>query len=118
MLEYSDLPKSDKRIIQGLLNLGTQRMYREGLEKTESVINKWRKSPADGNSDKKFYMNLYKTIINHDKLIGRTFNDLTGSRFVITVAGLFVNGILKEDDLEGLTQETYDFLLRFKNTFE
>ena len=117
MLEYSDLPKSDKRIIQELLNLGTQRMYREGLEKAESVIEKWRKFSVDGNSDKEFYMNLYKTIINQDKLIARTFKDLTGSRFVITVAGLFTNDILKEDDLKELTPETYEFLVRFKHTF-
>jgi len=118
MLTYSDLPKSDKRIIQELLNLGAQRMYRKGLKKAESIVEKWKKSIADEKSDEKFYSNLCKTIINHDKSISRTFDGLSGSRFVITVAGLFADDILKEDDLKGLTPDTYEFMLQFKHTME
>jgi len=81
MLTYSDLPKSDKRIIQELLN-------------------------------------LCKTIINHDKSISRIFDGLSGSRFVITVAGLFADDILKEDDLKGLTPDTFEFMLQYKHIMD
>lgn len=116
MLTYSDLPKSDKKIIQALLNLGAQRMYQDGLTKAESVIKKWRKCSADDHSNEKFYSNLCKTITVHDKLISRTFDGVSGSRFVITVAGLFFNNILEENDLKELTPETREWLLRYKRT--
>ncbi len=93
MTEFKQLEKSDRQKVRQLLDLGIQRMYEEGLEKTEKVILQWRKAAQNPEENQKAYMKLYQTVERQDKKIARTFNGLTGSRYMITLAGLYIDGV-------------------------
>lgn len=52
------------------------------------------------------YMKLFKVIEQHDAAIARRYNGLTGSRYLITVAQLFFDKVIIEDDIKEFSDET------------
>jgi hypothetical protein len=77
---------------------------KEGLENSETVIREWQQGKFS--STKETYKKLYKTLTDKDDAIGRRYDGLTGSKYLITVAQLFSEKVITEDDIAGFSDET------------
>jgi len=60
------------------------------------------------------YIKLYKKVISFDKHIARRYNDLTGSRYLMTVFSLFQDGVLTTEDIAHFDVEAQNEMLRMK----
>lgn len=100
-MEFS---KNERKKLRLFIERGLQREYAAGLEKAAAVMDDWRKkAPSD---HREHYLELFKTVHNHDKHIARRYDRLSGSNYGLTVLGLLQEGVLTEEDLEGLSEET------------
>jgi hypothetical protein len=101
---YYELTKKEKKIARECIDKGLDAAFKEGLEKSEVVISNWRQGKFSSN--KEAYYKLYKTLTDKDDVIGRRYDGLTGSRWLMTVAQLFSEKVITEDDIAGFSDET------------
>ena len=87
---YYELSKKEKKIARAAIDKGLDAAFKEGLEKSEVVINDWRQGKFSSN--KEAYHKLYKAITYNDDAISRRYDGLTGSRYLVTVAIIFGEG--------------------------
>jgi hypothetical protein len=105
---YYELTKKEKKVARDCIDKGIEAAFREGLEKSEVVISDWRQGKFSSN--KEAYHKLYKTLTDKDDAIGRRYDGLTGSRWLITVAQLFFEKVITEDDIKDFSDETKDII--------
>ena len=101
---YYELSKKEKKIARECIDKGLEAAFKEGLEKSELVVNDWRQGKFSSN--KEAYHDLYKTITNQDDAISTRYDGLTGSRYLVTVAQLFLEKVITEDDIKDFSDET------------
>jgi hypothetical protein len=101
---YYELPKRDKKIARSCIDKGLEAEFREGLEKCDAILRRWR----DGTfaSQKEVYHELFNAISTKDKAIARRYDQLSGSRWLITVIYLLYEGYISEDDIKDFSDET------------
>jgi hypothetical protein len=101
---YYELTKKEKKVARACIDKGLDTAFKEGLEKSEMVISDWQQRKFSSN--KEAYQKLYKTLTDKDDAIARRYDGLTGSRWLLTVAQLFSEKVITEDDIAGFSDET------------
>lgn len=64
------------------------------------------------------YLKLYAKTANFDKHIALRYDKMSGSRYFITVAYLFCEGILTREDISLFSEEVQQEILRIKKMSE
>jgi hypothetical protein len=108
---YYELSKKEKKIARVCIDKGLDMAFKDGLVKSESVISDWRQGKFSSN--KEAYHKLYKMITDTDDAIGKRYDGLTGSRWLITVAQLFAEKTITEDDIKDFSDETKSVINSF-----
>lgn len=103
-----DLPKSQKKIARRIIETGLQREYADGINKVKKIIDNWEKKQLN---NKDAYLKMYKTLTNHDKMIGRRYDYMTGSKYVMIIASQLYDGVIGEDELEDFNSEVKNTIL-------
>ncbi|MCW3091080.1 MAG: hypothetical protein JWP81_2149 [Ferruginibacter sp.] len=101
---YHDLSKGEKKIARAAIDKGLETEFKLGMEKFETILKDWRAGKFESNKDA--YHKLFKAISDKDKAIGRRYDGLTGGRYLITVAGIYKDGYISEEDIEGFSEHT------------
>lgn len=104
-----ELSKNDKKTCRELIETGLQREFTSGLEKAESILCGWKTRNKDV---KETYYALYAMIHKFDKHIGRRYNGVTGSHYLSCVAGLVIDQIITQEELNPFSDEARAFVLR------
>jgi hypothetical protein len=107
---YYELSKREKKIARACINKGLNEQYKTSLKKAKEIIASWESGEID---NRDAYGELYKSVNNHDKEISRRYDNLGGSRYLITVAAIFQDGYIGEDDIKEFSDETKAILSRF-----
>jgi hypothetical protein len=107
------LSKREKKIARYCIDKGLEAEFREGLEKSEAIIQDWRVGKFETN--KAAYHALYKAISTKDTAISRRYDGLTGSRWLLTVAAIFNDGFIGENDIQDFSDEA-KAVIRFFNS--
>jgi len=110
-----DLSKSQKKVARELITLGLQRECKSFTAQVKEFTNSQEWETEDPHQ---FYLKLYKDVITFDKHIGKRYDNLGGSRYFMTVFGLFYDGILTTDDIAGFSTEVQNELLRIKQLYD
>lgn len=105
---YHELSKSEKKVARAAIDKGLDAEFREGMEEFEAIIKDWREGKFSTN--KEAYHQLFKAVDKKDDAIGRRYNGLTGGRYLITVAGIYRDGYINEDDIKGFREETKEII--------
>jgi hypothetical protein len=108
---YFELSKREKKIARAAIDKGLDAEFQEGLEKSEAVIRDWHQGKFSTN--KEAYHELCKTLTDKDDAISQRYDGLTGSRYLITVAQLFAEKIITEDDIKEFSEEIKAILHSF-----
>lgn len=101
---YYELTKKEKKIARECIDKSLDAAFKEGLENSEAVIREWRQGKFSTN--KEAYHKLYKTLTDKDDAIVRRYDGLKGSRYLVTVAQLFFEKVITEDDIKDFSDQT------------
>ena len=106
------LSKREKKIARQCIDKGLDAEFREGLQITAAIIQDW--SSGKFESNREAYHALYRAISTKDRAIGRRYDDLGGSSWLITVASIFSDGYISEVDIKDFSDEA-KAVIRFFN---
>jgi len=103
-----ELSKSQKKIARQLIDIGLQRECKTFTEKIARLTGspKW-----ETENPHELYLKLYKKVVYFNKHIARRYDGMTGSRYYITVLGLFMDGVLTTDDIAPFDVEMQERLI-------
>ena len=110
-----ELPKSQKKIARQIIEKGLQREYQIGIEKVEAVIEKWKSGKAD---NQKAYLSIYKKLIDHDKHLGRRYDNMSGSKYLMIISGQVADGIVSFDELGELNDQALQVIKNWLEVIE
>jgi len=113
---YYELSKPEKKITRACIDKALDAEFYEGLEKFEAILNEWRR----GNfaSNKEAYHQFFKAVDKKDNEISRRYDNLTGSRWLITVAAVLHDGYITENDIKDLSITTKAVIDKLSENFE
>jgi hypothetical protein len=98
-----ELSKREKKIARVIIDKGVDTEFKAGLEKAKKVIAEWESGSLNNRDG---YHKLFKEIKEQDKRIARRYDGLGGSRYLLTVAAIYIDKQITEEDLEGFSEET------------
>ena len=101
---YYELSKREKKIARACIDKGLEAEFHEGLEKFETILRQWRENKFA--TQKEAYHQLYAAVDKKDHAISKRYDDLTGSRWLITVAAILHDGYISENDIKDFSNET------------
>ena len=102
-----ELSKKDKKVAREVIDKGLQREFENGLGKTEELLQIWRKGLKNNNET---YHAVYKHIRGFDKHIALRYDNITGSRYLLTITGQLLDGVLHNEDLVDFSEEVQLYL--------
>lgn len=104
---YSDLSKREKKIARQCIDKGLNIAYSNALNEAGLVIQDWHTEKLN---TRDAYLKLFKIIEKHDGAIANRYNGLGGSRWLMTVAQLFAEKVINEDDIKDFSDETKEVI--------
>lgn len=66
----------------------------------DAIIEKWKSGKLD---TREAYLSVYKKLIAHDKHIGRRYNNMSGSNYLMIISGQVADGVVSLDELSEWT---------------
>jgi hypothetical protein len=110
---YYELSKRDKKVAKRCIDKGVDAEFKEGLENFQAILQQWREGKFASN--KEAYHQLFKAVDKKDNAIGRRYDGLTGSRWLITVIQILQDGFISEEDIKDFSDETKAVIDSFIN---
>jgi len=104
-----ELTKNQKKVARQLIDIG---LHRECKSFTEKIAKFTRSPEWETANPHELYLKLYKKVVVFDKHIADRYDGLSGSRYFITVLGLFRDGVLTIEDIELFDAEIQDLLFK------
>jgi hypothetical protein len=102
-----ELSKKDKKVAREIIEKGVQIEFANGLNQADAVIQKWKNNHL---GNREAYHLLFKKIKDFDKHIARRYDAMRGSRYFLTVANLFADRIITEEDIKDFSKEVIEEL--------
>ena len=102
-----ELSKKDKKAAREVIEKGLQREFETGLSKTEKLLLNWRKGIKNNTET---YHAVYKHINLFNKHIAHRYDNITGSRYLLTITGQLLDEVLHEEDLADFSEEVQLYL--------
>ncbi|MEP7106607.1 MAG: hypothetical protein ABI760_01470 [Ferruginibacter sp.] len=97
------LTKHEKKIARVLIDKGADIEFKSALEQVDKVVSAWKQGRLNANTA---YQQLYKKIEECEKQIGKRYNGITGGDYLLTVAGIYIDGQITEEDIKDFSEET------------
>ncbi len=98
-----ELNKIEKKLARILIDKGTDTEFKIALEQVDAIIVEWKNGDLD---NKAAYHKLFKKVDERDNRISNRYDGLTGSGYLITLAGIYADGQITEDDIKDFSEET------------
>ncbi len=105
-----DLSKREKKIARDAIEKGVLAEFKVCLEEAETIIKEWRNSHLD---NRQAYHKLFKAIMEQNKHIARRYDDMRGSRYLLTVAAILYDGYITEEDIKDFSEEAKEDMKRW-----
>jgi phospholipase/lecithinase/hemolysin len=98
----AEFSKKDKRIAREAIEKGLQKEFQQGLQQFDAILQKWK----DGQQENRdAYHNLYKSVRNFDKHIGRRYDNIKGSTYARILGEQLADKLISEEDLAEMTPD-------------
>jgi len=95
-----ELPEVDWKILRLMKDTLLRRASRTALEQVKKIVI----GPDD--DPHKVYLELWDTLKIEDGKIGRMFDNMKRSTAILKLAEMIRNELIREDELQGFTEET------------
>lgn len=104
-----ELTKKEKKIARLLIDKGVDTEFRISLEQADEILTEWKQGVLDNRAA---YHKLFQKVKENDKWISRRYDGLRGSNYLMTVACIYADGQITEEDIKDLSDETKEVLYR------
>ena len=120
------LTKADKRKCRELIHIGLERECEKYVKEMQELAckpiplaelnepyreeNGWS---VEGPWHKR-YIALYKKTREYDKHVANRYDGMSGGHYIDGVLGLYLDGIISDEEIAPLSEEPREFLLRYK----
>ena len=94
---YHELSKSKKKLAGILIDKGVDIEFRISLEQTDKILSEWKEGSLDNRTA---YHALYKKVLERNKRIANRYDGLGGSRYLLTIAAIYADGQITEEDIK------------------
>lgn len=105
-----DLSKKEKKIAREIIEKGLQAEYKAGIMQLHDIIDQWKPNLPD---HRETYHKLYKTLTDFDKHIALRYDHMSGSKYLIIIAGQLANKVISKNDLKEFSDETCEIIVRW-----
>ena len=102
------LSKKEKRLARELIEKGLQSEFKSILGKAKTLLEIWEDQGVD---HKETYHKLYKHITQSDKHIARRYDNMTGSKYLPTLAHLLGDKLISVEEVSGFTDQIRNAIL-------
>lgn len=109
-----EFSKSEKKIVRQLIETALQRDFEACITDVDNIIQQWKSKKLD---NRKTYQEVFRKVRENDKYIARMYDDITGSRYMMTLQRLLANKVISEDDLAGFSEKTKNEILAIRKLF-
>ncbi|MGC9374999.1 MAG: hypothetical protein ACP5DQ_08165 [Bacteroidales bacterium] len=109
------LSKKEKKIAREIIEKGLQTEYKKGIMQLQEIINQWNPALPD---HRETYRKLYKTLTDFDKHISFRYDYLSGSKYLVIIAGQLADKVISINDLKEFSDETRDLVIRWSRINE
>ena len=110
-----EFSKPEKKIVRQVIETGLQRDFESSILDIDQIIQQWKSKKL---SNQEAYHEIFGKVRKNDKYIGRMYNDLSGSRYMMVLQGLLANNAISEADLDGFSEMTRKAILERRQTLE
>jgi uncharacterized FlaG/YvyC family protein len=109
------LSKKEKKIAREIIEKGLQTEYKKGIMQLQEIIDQWNPVLPD---HRETYRKLYKTLTDFDKHISFRYDYMSGSKYLVTIAGQLADKVISINDLKEFSDETRDLVIRWSRINE
>jgi len=95
-----DLPESDWKLLRLMKDTLLRRASRTALDRVKGIV------IGQDDDPHKIYLALWDTLKTEDSKIGRMFDNMKRSTAILNLAEMIRNELIREDELQGFTEET------------
>ena len=106
-----EFSKPEKKIVRQVIETGLQRDFESSILDIDQIIQQWKSKKLD---NREAYHEIFGTVKKNDKYIGRMYNDLRGSTYMMVLQGLLANKTITEADLSGFSETTRNTILEIR----
>lgn len=101
-MDIYNLTKPQKKICRQLIETALNRECAGFIDELSDIVAKVKKNDKTPLEN---YHRVYKAMDSFDRIIAKTYDNLGGSRYFITVVSLYKRGVLTDDDIEVLDED-------------
>jgi hypothetical protein len=110
-----DFTKPEKKIVRQVIETGLQRDFESCILDIDHIIQQWKSKKLDNRAA---YHEIFGKVKNNDKYIGRMYDDLRGSTYMMVIQGLLANKTISETDLGGFSETTRNKILEIQRALD
>jgi hypothetical protein len=103
-----EFSKSEKRVVRQVVETALQRDFKACIMNIDRLIQEWKFNKLD---NRQAYLEIYRKVKENDKYIASMYDDITGSRYMMTLQGLLATKVITVDDLAGFSEKTRNEIL-------
>lgn len=106
-----ELNKNQKKIARELLSRALEKECAAFLTHLENTLQQGKTG-----SSHELYLKVYEKVDDFDSVLQYRYDGLSGSRYLVAIAGLFCDGVLSEKEVEALGGDVLQWLIEWKKT--
>jgi hypothetical protein len=110
-----EFSKPERKIVRQVIETGLQRDFESSILDIDQIIQQWKSKKLD---NREAYHEIFGKMKSNDKYIGRMYNDLRGSTYMMVLQGLLANKTISEADLSGFSETTRNAILEIRRTLD
>jgi len=104
------LTKREKKIAREIIDKGLIAEFEKGLSTFDMTLNDWK---SNKKGTKEAYYELFEKLKRFDKLIEQRYDNMSGSRYLITVIEIVRDGFVKIQETEKFESKTKEIIKSF-----
>ena len=110
-----NLSKSQKKIVQRVMDKGMDNHFKQGLERAEEIIKKWKNNEM---KNQEAYMTLLEKLKSLSKHMSRLYDGKGSSHWTNIMAVQLADGVISTQDIMELDPEIRDEIIKFSGTLQ
>jgi len=103
-----ELTKAQKKIAREIIEKGLHVEFEEGLARADRLLQQWRSGKLD---NREAWHKLYGIVKDHDKHIAFRYDHITGSKYLLVIAGQLADKVVTQEDLSRFDEDTRQIII-------
>ena len=105
-----ELTKKEKKIARDIFAISIEKEFDAALQNSEAILAKWKTGNATG---RQIFHEMRSYLNNNLKHLQHRYDDLRGSYYLITLAGIFKDGYITGEEIKDFSDEAKEAIKRY-----